>query len=257
MQSEIRTPRELLNDDGKLNGEGYAVLPHWRYRRNRIRAPWYRIKEWDYYAVIDQESGIGITLTASDLGYAGLYALCLVDLSSGEWHQTDTMTLLPAGRSGFAETADEEHILSFADKKLSMTIDRRGDERLIAFSCDSFPWRGERGLEGEIALFQPSDQERMVIATSWAEKRSAFYYNQKINCMPARGYLRAGSEEHRFAPGTGFGVLDWGRGNWTYRNRWFWSSASGTVKGSPLRLQPGLRLFRQDPRQREYALLRR
>jgi len=28
-----------------------------------------------------------------------------------------------------------------------------------------------------------------------------------------------------------FGGLDWGRGNWTYKNRWYWGSASGLLKG--------------------------
>jgi hypothetical protein len=27
-------------------------------------------------------------------------------------------------------------------------------------------------------------------------------------------------------PGTDFGVLDWGRGRWTYSNRWYWGSVN-------------------------------
>ena len=233
MEHEIQSPTELLGPDGRLSSEGYATLPRWRYRRNRIKAPWYRIKEWDYYAVIDQATGFGLTLTASDLGYAGLYALCLVDLKAGTAHQVDTMRLLPAGRGGFAETADEEHTVAFVDSTLSITLDRSTEERRLAFSCDSFEWEGERGLEGEILLRQDASQERMVIATSWAEKRTAFYYNQKINCMPAEGYVVAGGRKHLFRTDTSFGVLDWGRGNWTYRNRWFWGSASGLHQGVP------------------------
>jgi len=30
-------------------------------------------------------------------------------------------------------------------------------------------------------------------------------------------------------PHEAFGVLDWGRGHWTYSNRWFWASASGML----------------------------
>src|SRR6056297_1658663 len=86
-------------------------------------------------------------------------------------------------------------------------------------------------IEGEIVLQQASSQERMVIATSWAEKRTAFYYNQKINCMPAEGHMKAEGEDFAFQPETSFGVLDWGRGNWTYRNRWYWGSASGLLDG--------------------------
>lgn len=225
--------KELLNERGEINSEGYAPLPIWRYRRKSVHAPWYRIKEWDYYAVIDQVTGLGCTLTFSDLGYIGLYALCIVDLKSSRWRQVDSLKLLPAGRSGLAETADEEHTLSFAGSRLQMTIDRRADTRLIAFNCESFPWGDSRGLSGEIVLIQPADQERMVIATSWEEKRTAFYYNQKINCMPASGYLRIGTETRPFSDGASFGVLDWGRGRWTYANRWYWASASGLAEERP------------------------
>ena len=45
--------------------------------------------------------------------------------------------------------------------------------------------------------------------------------------------MRAEGDEYRFAPETSFGVLDWGRGRWTYRNRWYWASASGLVDGVP------------------------
>ena len=30
-----------------------------------------------------------------------------------------------------------------------------------------------------------------------------------------------------------FGVLDWGRGVWTYHNTWYWGSASGLADGEP------------------------
>ena len=45
--------------------------------------------------------------------------------------------------------------------------------------------------------------------------------------------MRADGDEYRFSPDTSFGVLDWGRGRWTYRNRWYWASASGLVDGVP------------------------
>ena len=228
MQHEITGPAELLDASGRIAEEGFSRLPHQRYRRDRIHAPWWRIKEWDYYAVLDQSSGFGVTLTASDLGYAGLFALCLVDLSTGVWEQVDTLSLFPRGETGFAGTADEEHLLSFSDKKLNLAFERTGDRRLLRFSSDAFLAAGGP-VSGEITLQQHPDVQRMVIATSWAQKRTAFYFNQKINCMPASGSVRIGAVERRFSDDTSFGVLDWGRGNWTYRNRWYWASASGVL----------------------------
>ena len=227
MQTEISQDMELLRDDGRITREGYARQPVWQYRRDRVRAPWWRIKEWDYYAVIDQASGAGVTITFSDLGYAGLIALCFVDVKHGLVRQVDTLKPLTRGKLGLAEKIDAPHDLEYVDKTLRVRIERTGNERRLSFSD------AEARLKGEIVLQQPPAQERMAVATSWAKKRTAFYYNQKINCMPAEGWMRAEGDEYRFTPETSFGVLDWGRGNWTYRNRWYWASASGLVDGVP------------------------
>jgi len=36
-----------------------------------------------------------------------------------------------------------------------------------------------------------------------------------------------------FKEGESFGVLDWGRGVWTYKNTWYWGSASGQIDKVP------------------------
>ena len=41
--------------------------------------------------------------------------------------------------------------------------------------------------------------------------------------------MRLGDQTFNFDPQTSFGVLDWGRGVWTYDNTWYWGSASGLV----------------------------
>lgn len=234
MQTEISQEMELLQADGRIPQEGYARRPVWRYRRERVRASWWRIKEWDYYAVIDQERGAGVTITFSDLGYAGLMAICFVDVKHGLVRQVDTLKPLTRGKLELAAEADADHVLEYADKTLRVRLERAGDQRRLSFSdASETAARSAARLEGEIVLRQPPEQERMAIATSWAKKRTAFYYNQKINCMPAEGWMRAEGDEYRFAPETSFGVLDWGRGHWTYRNRWYWASASGLVDGVP------------------------
>ena len=73
-------------------------------------------------------------------------------------------------------------------------------------------------------------EESMVIMTPF-EKKGHFYYNQKINCMRAEGIVRLGAQVHLFDQSDSFGVLDWGRGVWTYHNTWYWGSASGLVDG--------------------------
>ena len=79
MQNEITSPCPLLDDRGHITEEGWARHPYWRYDRTAVKASWLRIKEWDYYYVLSDDLKRGITLTISDLGYAGLMALCWLD----------------------------------------------------------------------------------------------------------------------------------------------------------------------------------
>lgn len=88
-------------------------------------------------------------------------------------------------------------------------------------------------LNAEIKLLQAEDMDTMVIATPFAEDKHAFYYNQKVNCMPAEGIVSIGEYKIDFKFDSSFAVLDWGRGVWTYSNTWYWGSASGLADGVP------------------------
>ena len=231
MQNEITGPQELLDGHGRVITEGWARRPYWRYDRRKIAAGWHRIKEWDYYSVLSHGGRYGITLTASDLGYAGLFAICWLDFDSGFYDQVDTLSVLPRGRTGFPATS-ADGVVEFGDRSLRLRFEARDGRRVLRFAAPMLrDGRGATGLTGEIELTQPPHQESMAIATSWAEKRTAFYYNEKINCMPAAGSVAIGDNRYPFHADRDFGALDWGRGRWTYTNRWYWSSASGYVDG--------------------------
>jgi hypothetical protein len=230
---EIKSPLPLLKSDGTLYEEGWARAPHWQYNREFIAAGKWRIKEWDYYSVLSSDQNFGITFTTCDLGYIGLYAICFLDFKERKFSQIDTMTILPMGTSGFPATSHDGHI-SFSDAKLNIDITMNATERKIRFSsADMKTIDGKTGINGEIRLSEPNALESMNIATSWKENRKAFYYNTKINCMPAKGGFEFGGKTYQFDASKDFGALDWGRGVWTYKNRWYWSSASGYLEGIP------------------------
>ncbi|MCE5257230.1 MAG: DUF2804 domain-containing protein [Spirochaetaceae bacterium] len=229
-QHEVISPVELLDGEGHLVEEGWARQQLWHYDRSRIRAPWYRIKEWDYYCVLSQERECGIAFTVSDLGYAGLASMVWLDFAKREFIPMDSIKLLTRGKLGFPPSSGSGG-LEYGDAKMSISYSLSDGERRIIASCPSF---GEgKGLRCDLVLQQDLAADTMAIATSWKENRRAFYYNQKVNCMPAGGTVTIGDERHIFEPGDSFGVLDWGRGYWPYRNRWYWGSASGLHEGVP------------------------
>ena len=89
----------------------------------------------------------------------------------------------------------------------------------------------DKPFDCDITLAQP-EMESMVIATPWDKDRH-FYYNQKINCMRASGWMEYDGVRYTFDPATDFGTLDWGRGVWTYDNTWYWGSGNADINGVP------------------------
>ncbi len=232
-QHHKTTVSDLLDDNGHIIEPGYATELLWKYDRNKIHGGWHRIKEWDYYYVLDAKQKFGITFTISDLGYMGLVAVCWLDFTTGESYQTDTMTFFPKGKTGFPPNSSEGTI-QFQNKTLDVTFEYDLPSRTLRASVPKFKIGGEiHPLSCNLTLHQDPDQDSMTIATSWEEDRTAFYYNQKINCMPVSGQIKIGSQTFECNPETTMAGLDWGRGKWTYKNRWFWGSASGLLDGKP------------------------
>ena len=118
----------------------------------------------------------------------------------------------------------------YQDKKLAITIDPEGPRHFISVDVPGLQTpEGLLNLQAEIYLSSDPDADSLNIATSWKENRKAFYLNHKTTCMPADGYIQLGERNSPLSPETALGGLDWGRGRWTYKNRWYWSSLSTRI----------------------------
>ena len=98
--------------------------------------------------------------------------------------------------------------------------------RELTFRMEDFLNRDT--IEGPPALTQ-EPEESMVICTPF--DKPGRFYNQKINCMAA-GRCYRGRDIH-LDPADSFGVLDWGRGVWTYHNTWYWAAPPGRWMAFP------------------------
>ena len=223
---EVTTVQPLLKSDGTLREPGWSRSMVQVYDRKAIKAPAFRIKEWDYYLILSQKHDFGVALTISDDGYIGLQSASLLDFSK-RWEHTETiLNAFPMGKLKLPSNSSEGNTV-YHDKRLDMEfIVGEGKRRLVcSFKsfCDGKPFICD------ITLEQPP-MDSMVIATPW-DKKGAFYYNQKINCMRASGSATFDGKTYEFDPETDFGTLDWGRGVWTYDNTWYWGSGNGVVDG--------------------------
>lgn len=223
----------LLDARGRLIQAGWATAETRAYERRAIKAPPLRIKEWDYYCVIADPYGLALTMADND--YMGFLGVHWVDLDGGTVTAADAMLPFPMGRMALPASADAGDV-SVSSGGITLSFSHAPGGRVIAVSAPGFD-RG-RGLTGELFLAQPA-MDRMVIATPFAGAPHAFYYNQKINCLRASGAITIGDQRFDFAPERAFGVLDWGRGVWTYDNTWYWASASGLAGGRTFGLNLG------------------
>ena len=230
---EITEKQRLLDQKGNIAEPGWARRPHWIYSRKDIRAPKFRIKEWDYYLVVhdgakDGTESFAAAFTVSDDGYVGLQSVSLLHLDEEKpWEHTETiLSVFPMGKLHLPESTEAGNTV-YRDKRLFLQFRRNSGERRIECQFDSFC--DNKPLSADISLSQP-DMDSMTIATPWP-KNGAFYYNQKINCMRASGKIIYDGKVYQFDPENDFGTLDWGRGVWTYDNTWYWGNGNAVVDG--------------------------
>ncbi len=226
---EVTTVQPLLKEDGSLREPGWSKGLVQVYSRAAIKAPKFRIKEWDYYLVISNEGNFGLAFTISDDGYIGLQSVSLLDFSVPCEHTETILNVFPMGKLHLPSTSDEGDTI-YIDKRLQMKFLKTPGQRRIL--CNFSNFQDGKPFSCDITLEQPP-MDTMVIATPWKEKKTAFYYNQKINCMRASGSAKFDGREYKLNPATDFGTLDWGRGVWTYDNTWYWGSGNGVVDGKP------------------------
>ena len=205
MQHEITTSSPLLDGSGNLREPGYAkrLLPI--YRRADVRAPASRIKEWDYYLVANDH--FAVALTIDDNGYMGLDSISFLHFDE-RWERTKSpMRAFPMGKTGLPESS-ARGTTAISGRGYALVFRHVPEGRELTFHMEKF--LDGQTIDGSIVLTE-EPEESMVICTPF-DKPGCFYFNQKINCMRARGQVRLGEKTYVFDPADSFGVLDWNIG---------------------------------------------
>lgn len=231
MQREITQGGPLLNERGSLNQVGWSRFP--LLDANVERAAFYsppfhllqflRLKCWDYYAVFTPRRFFSATI--ADLGYAGNIFVYTLDFATNQLHEESLV--IPLSQDIVLPRNSTEGIADFADARAQLTFCAKPDCRELAVDWKGFD--GGKGIRAELVLRCPPEHESMNIVIPIGQKR--FYYNRKINCLPAEGFVEYAGEREQVHPTDSLGSLDWGRGVWEYSSFWNWASASGFLPG--------------------------
>ena len=217
-------PGKLLNEDGNLYQAGYANSLVKDYSRRDIKASKWRIKEWDYYYV--GNSKYGVALTIADNSYMSLCSLSFLDFENKVDNTKSVIKFFSFGKLKLPSSSKEGDV-HYKTKNVEMDFVHFLGKRHLTCSWKKFT-KDKKDIRLDLYL-EETNKDSIVVATPF-EKDKHFYYNQKINCLKANGYVKVGEHIYSFNDNT-WGVLDWGRGVWTYKNTWFWSSMSGEFEG--------------------------
>ena len=223
MKQNILTTGELLNNHGKLNQAGYAYQLVKSYNRKAIKANPLRIKEWDYYLITNDS--FGLALTVADNSYMSLLSATFLDFNAKTEHTFSPMSFFTFGKLGLPSSSKSGDI-HVQKPNMEIHICHENNRRHLLVSIPNF--NKQESLKADILLTEMYD-DTMVIATPYLENPKAFYYNQKIIGMKAEGTVHCNDTVHHFIPENSYGILDWGRGVWTYENTWYWSAANGKI----------------------------
>ena len=131
----------------------------------------------------------------------------LIVLATGEFHE-ETLTIpLARGITLPRNSAEGESI--FDSGKVRLHFRAEPGVRKLSVNWLSF---GGCDLSAEVTMRLPREHESMTIVIPIAGNR--FYYNRKVNCMPAEGSVKWGDTRIAIQPANSLGNLDWGRGVW-------------------------------------------
>lgn len=228
MQKIISHKQDLLTENGCLNVDGYSKKMIVNYNKENVKNK-KRLKEWDYYYIGD--SRLGLCLTISDISYAGVLSASVVDFVNRKHYDQTSLVLFPKEKVELPLTS-ESGTSHFKTKKAEFTFVVQDGKRHLKGFFKQFYKKENKDLEFDIVL-DCAPEESIVKVTPFKNKKH-FYFNQKINTLPANGFFTFKGKKYTFSKETALATLDWGRGVLPYNTKWYWASMNCQIYGTPV-----------------------
>ncbi len=229
MQRQVKLRGPLLDKNGELIDKGYAKCLVKDYDRKAIKAKKHRIKEWDYYLIYDDNYAVALTI--DDNSYMGLVSVSLIDFKNKREKTISPMQWLTFGKRNFPSSSVDGDVIydnKKKNKRVKVAFYNKNGKRTLEVIFNKF-----HNKETFTCFVELTEEPRdsMVIITPFKEDKKAFYYNQKIVGFKVDGFFKLGDFKYRFEKEQTRGILDWGRGVWTYKNTWYWGAGTRKVDG--------------------------
>lgn len=223
-QNEIKQKTKLLNEDGTLHEPGWCRRNLYEYNREAITAPKLRIKEWDFYQFSNERYLVQMVFANISIGSGA--CVTVIDMTTGKAKVSLKIAVGTVNRFRLPANGDQPYNFRFKEKKKNyhFEIDVTETERRLIFKGKTL---GGQKMNIDVKMAMMPGLESITIATPWQKpKPNRFFYTQKLNSMPVSGSMQIGEEKTDFSPEDTFGVLDWGRGVWPFKNLWYWGNGT-------------------------------
>lgn len=221
-EREITRPVDLARGH-RLNPEavGWSRSP---VHRTRI-AGWGRTKRWEYWGIVTDRFVVGLTVAGLD--YLANCAVYVLDRRTGV--ETTRSGIRPLHRPRFGDDPGDGSLRAAAGVgagRVGIEVD--DDEGRTSIRVQA------RGLQVSLEV-ERAGHDSLAVVVPWSERR--FQYTLKDLANPVTGTVTLDGTTHDL--GTGWAVLDRGRGRWRYATTWNWGAGSGVVDGSTRAIQVG------------------
>lgn len=219
MEKEILGSPNLLDEQGKLQTIGYNKHFNIYYNPQNIRLK-HRLKEWDFYQITNGEWCLQMNM--SHLSYISSVSVTLFNIKTNVRYSLGKMKLF--SQITLDDNNEIDHSITYRNHNhFEMKITVIGNKRNLTFSGSSKKYSL---FTVNMELTALENTESMVISIPFLNKPSHFYLNNKQNCFLVSGEVKINDEIITFSPEKSFGLIDWGRGIWPYKNTWLWGNGS-------------------------------
>lgn len=221
----------LLNKKGELRECGWSNSLLYDFSPQMTNRK--KLKQWDYYQIVDSEGRYALSFAFAKNGTSGLVECSVFDFVTKEkfyaTEKTKSELVLPIT----TKSGD----ISFKNKCCEISVEKTNEGRRIYCKFERVFRHTE--IIADVFLTEPKT-DSLVLATPFKESKKAFCYSQKITSMNAKGFVKVKGRTYTFDENKDFCILNWGRGCFKTKAERVFGVGSGLVNGKPFSYNFGL-----------------
>lgn len=211
--------KEIVDENGRVINPGFCPKMDFAYDKAKVKARESRIKEWEFYQLLD-----GNWVFQATIGHASLfgsYSVRLFNIETNESYGLDRLEGHTKKNLIVQSNPDEDYRVEVTRRNFSISYELCGGKKTI--KCSGLSKTHGR-VDVEMVIDFDCRNEKMVILTPFYESDRMFFLNDKENYY--RASLNARFGDFTYSSSDFYGCMDFGRGYWPYHHEWYWGNAA-------------------------------